>query len=135
MNYEQMGKAFDKGSSRRRKTRAEYKTQLEEFYKRYGLEDKVRRGTPGRQRARGGGRGGAGGEGSPCAPRPVSGGRASPCVRYAVLPCVQLDGVEAALDKWKGREDRMFDALNKKYDAQIQAFWDRENEKISKEEL
>ena len=36
----------------------------------------------------------------------------------------KLDGVDAALDKWKGREDRMFDALYKKYDAEITKYWD-----------
>ena len=29
--------------------------------------------------------------------------------------------VDAALDKWKGRESRMFDALYKKYDVEIRA--------------
>lgn len=42
MNYEQMGKAFNGGARRPpRRSRKEYKAQLEEFYKRYGLEDKV----------------------------------------------------------------------------------------------
>ena len=42
---------------------------------------------------------------------------------------VQLDGVEAALDKWKGRVEKMFAALNKKYDAEIKAYWDKEKDK------
>ena len=33
----------------------------------------------------------------------------------------KLDGVDAALDKWKGREERMFDKLYQKYDAEIPA--------------
>lgn len=33
----------------------------------------------------------------------------------------KLDGVDAALDKWKGREQRMMDALYKKYDNEIRA--------------
>jgi len=41
----------------------------------------------------------------------------------------KLDGVDTALDKWKGREDRMFDALYKKYDAEITKHWDAQREK------
>ena len=33
----------------------------------------------------------------------------------------KIAGVDAALDKWKGRESRMFDALYKKYDVEIRA--------------
>lgn len=40
MNYEQMGQAFD-GGKKKKKSREEHKTELQEFYKRYGLEDKV----------------------------------------------------------------------------------------------
>ena len=45
MNYEQMGNAFGGGGGGRRgkkPSKAEYKTRLEDFYKRYGMEDKVR---------------------------------------------------------------------------------------------
>ena len=44
----------------------------------------------------------------------------------------KLEGVDAALDKWKGREERMFAALNKKYASEIKAYWDKEG---AKEEL
>ena len=40
----------------------------------------------------------------------------------------KLDGVDAALDKWKGREERMFDKLYEKYDAEIRAKWDSEKD-------
>ena len=33
----------------------------------------------------------------------------------------KLDGVDAALDKWKGRENKMFGVLYKKYDESIRA--------------
>lgn len=46
----------------------------------------------------------------------------------------QLDGVDAALDKWKGREEKMFDVLNKKYDKEIKAYWEREKEKYAQED-
>lgn len=48
---------------------------------------------------------------------------------------MQLDGVDAALDKWKGREEKMFAALNKKYDAEIKAYWDRKAADSGKQEL
>ena len=37
----------------------------------------------------------------------------------------KMDGVDAALDKWKGREEKMMDALYKKYDAEIKTHWDK----------
>jgi hypothetical protein len=86
MNYEQMGQQFSGGGRRKRASRAEHKSRLEDFYKRYEMDDK-------------------------------------------------LDGVDAALDKWKGREERMFDALNKKYNAEIKAYWDKQGDGASKEEL
>lgn len=92
MNPEQMGSAFGgggRGGIPKEKSRTQHKRELEDFYRRYGLEDK-------------------------------------------------LDGVDAALDKWKGRETRMMDALYKKYDAHITAHWDAQKEKKSddsKEEL
>ena len=43
-------------------------------------------------------------------------------------------GVDAALDKWKGREERMFDKLYQKYDSEIKAKWDKDAEP-EKEEL
>ena len=46
----------------------------------------------------------------------------------------KLDGVDAALDKWKGREERMFDKLYQKYDSEIKAKWDKDAEP-EKEEL
>jgi len=46
--------------------------------------------------------------------------------RYAMDD--KLDGVDAALDKWKGREDKMFSALHKKYDADITKYWDSQRE-------
>jgi hypothetical protein len=65
------------GSSRRagakkRKSRAEAKAELVDFYNKYDLTDK-------------------------------------------------LDGVDAALDKWKGREDKMMAAVRKKYSDAIEA--------------
>ena len=33
--------------------------------------------------------------------------------QHAPPRLAQLDGVDAALDKWSGREERMFTALNK----------------------
>ena len=45
-------------------------------------------------------------------------------------PCSppQLDGVDAALDKWKGREEKMMSALNKKYDKEIREYWDKQKD-------
>jgi len=40
----------------------------------------------------------------------------------------KIAGVDAALDKWKGREEKMFDALHKKYDDVIKAKWKEEAE-------
>eukprot|EP00320_Phaeocystis_rex_P008398 CAMPEP_0119059382 /NCGR_PEP_ID=MMETSP1178-20130426/3550_1 /TAXON_ID=33656 /ORGANISM="unid sp, Strain CCMP2000" /LENGTH=72 /DNA_ID=CAMNT_0007040415 /DNA_START=89 /DNA_END=307 /DNA_ORIENTATION=- len=40
----------------------------------------------------------------------------------------KLDGVDAALDKWKGREEKMFSALHKKYDSEIRQYWDSQRE-------
>ena len=40
----------------------------------------------------------------------------------------ELEGVDAALDKWKGREEKMLDALYKKYDKEINAFYDYKGE-------
>ena len=70
MNTEQMGASMGGGKGRRSK--AEWRQDLVDFYTRYGLDDKI-------------------------------------------------DGVDAALDKWRGREQRMFDALYKKYDKEIRA--------------
>ena len=70
MNPEQMGASM--GGRGGRKSRAEWRDELVDFYSRYGLDDKIA-------------------------------------------------GVDAALDKWKGRESRMFDALYKKYDVEIRA--------------
>jgi hypothetical protein len=42
----------------------------------------------------------------------------------------KIDGIDAALDKWKGRESKMMDALYKKYDDVI-----REKSGVEKEEL
>ena len=53
--------------------------------------------------------------------------------QHAPPRLAQLDGVDAALDKWSGREERMFTALNKKYDAEIKAYWD--SQEPDKEEL
>ena len=55
----------------------------------------------------------------------------------------KIEGIDAALDKWKGREEKMFNVLYKKYDEQIRAHWDKnkdeepaaEEEGASKEEL
>uniref|UniRef100_A0A6U7I8W4 ARMET C-terminal domain-containing protein n=1 Tax=Haptolina brevifila TaxID=156173 RepID=A0A6U7I8W4_9EUKA len=49
----------------------------------------------------------------------------------------KIDGIDAALTKWAGREDKMMSALYKKYDAEIQAYWDKEDAKNEgqKEEL
>lgn len=45
----------------------------------------------------------------------------------------KMDGVDAALEKWKGKENKMFKALYKKYDAEIRAKADASDD--SKEEL
>lgn len=45
----------------------------------------------------------------------------------------KLEGVDAALDKWKGREEKMMSALYKKYDAEIKEHWDKEYPKQSEE--
>ena len=39
----------------------------------------------------------------------------------------KLDTVDVALDKWKGREEKMFTALNKKYDDVIKEYWAKED--------
>ena len=39
------------------------------------------------------------------------------------------EGVDTAMEKWKGRQEKMFNALYKKYDDQIKAYWDKENAK------
>jgi hypothetical protein len=39
----------------------------------------------------------------------------------------KVDGIDAALDKWKGREQKMFDILYKKYDEQIRVHWDKKD--------
>ena len=70
MNPEQMGASM--GGRSGRKSRAEWRDELVDFYSRYGLDDKIA-------------------------------------------------GVDAALDKWNGRESRMFDTLYKKYDVEIRA--------------
>ena len=44
----------------------------------------------------------------------------------------KIEGVDAALDKWKGREEKMLSALYKKYDKEVQAFYDKELENDSK---
>jgi len=56
--------------------------------------------------------------------------------RYELLD--KLATVDAALDKWAGREEKMMTALHKKYDAEIKAYWDKQDaERASetKEEL
>jgi len=70
LNAEQM--ARDMGGKPPRRSRAEWREELVDFYTRYDLTEKI-------------------------------------------------DGVDAALDKWKGRESRMMDALYKKYDDKIRA--------------
>jgi hypothetical protein len=48
------------------------------------------------------------------------------------------EGVETALDKWKGREQRMLGALHKKYAQEVDAFYERKDassEEGQKEEL
>jgi hypothetical protein len=40
----------------------------------------------------------------------------------------KMEGVDAALDKWKGREEKMFSALHKKYDAEIREYWDKQRD-------
>jgi len=37
--------------------------------------------------------------------------------------------IEAALDKFKGKEQKMFRSLYKKYDKEIKEFWAKEAEK------
>lgn len=37
----------------------------------------------------------------------------------------KLSGVDAALDKWKGREEGMINALYKKYEKEIEAHWEK----------
>jgi len=46
----------------------------------------------------------------------------------------KLDGVDAALDKWKGREEKMFTALNKKYQDVIDAKWEADVKEVKAEE-
>ena len=44
---------------------------------------------------------------------------------------LKLDGVEAALEKWKGRESKMMDVLYKKYSKEIDNYYaDRDSEKM-----
>mmetsp|Transcript_25247 Transcript_25247/g.57506 ORF Transcript_25247/g.57506 Transcript_25247/m.57506 type:complete len:89 (-) Transcript_25247:384-650(-) len=47
----------------------------------------------------------------------------------------KLDSVDAALDKWKGREEKMFTVLHKKYDDVIKEYWAKQDEGEPKEEL
>ena len=44
------------------------------------------------------------------------------------------EGVEAAMEKWKGREEKMFNALYKKYDGEIKAYWDKQDQKDKAED-
>mmetsp|Transcript_43078 Transcript_43078/g.91828 ORF Transcript_43078/g.91828 Transcript_43078/m.91828 type:complete len:171 (-) Transcript_43078:33-545(-) len=37
----------------------------------------------------------------------------------------KVAGADAALDKWKGREEKMFEALNKKYKDVIDKYWEK----------
>lgn len=39
------------------------------------------------------------------------------------------EGVEKAMEKFKGKESSMFDKLHKKYDAEIKAYYDKEDQK------
>ena len=48
----------------------------------------------------------------------------------------KVSGVDAALDKWRGREQKMMDVLYKKYDKEIKAHWDSKTQQdATKEEL
>jgi hypothetical protein len=48
----------------------------------------------------------------------------------------KISGVDAALDKWKGREERMMSALYKKYDDKIREYDNLEEaSNAGKEEL
>ena len=80
MNPEQMGSTFGGGGGGGggKPQNRDYKTELVDFYTRYGLTDK-------------------------------------------------LDGVDAALKKWKGREYKMMDALYRKYDDHIKEYWDKQD--------
>eukprot|EP00316_Scyphosphaera_apsteinii_P025049 CAMPEP_0119309788 /NCGR_PEP_ID=MMETSP1333-20130426/16792_1 /TAXON_ID=418940 /ORGANISM="Scyphosphaera apsteinii, Strain RCC1455" /LENGTH=136 /DNA_ID=CAMNT_0007313827 /DNA_START=160 /DNA_END=570 /DNA_ORIENTATION=+ len=46
----------------------------------------------------------------------------------------KVAGVDAALDKWKGREEKMFDVLNKKYADVISAHYAAETAKWEAED-
>jgi len=80
----------------------------------------------------GGGGGGGGGRGSGGRPKPrkTRSQHRRELVefykRYAMDD--KIDGVDAALDKWKGREEKMFTALHKKYDDDIKKYWEAQRE-------
>ena len=41
----------------------------------------------------------------------------------------KIDGVDAAMSKWKGRDDKMMQAVRKKYAAEVEAYEERQEQK------
>ena len=41
----------------------------------------------------------------------------------------EQEGVDKAMEKFKGKEEKMFDKLYQKYDAEIKAYYEKEDEK------